>query len=67
MTESATEPSGWAGIVCVVNFIVALVMVDAAGGLRAAFPSAALVAIGALLATYGAGSLSVDRLLARRL
>ncbi len=51
----------WAGIVCAVNFVVAIVMVDAAGGIRAAFPSACLVLIGLHLAAVGAGAFSVDR------
>ncbi|HLT89464.1 MAG TPA: DoxX family protein [Woeseiaceae bacterium] len=53
----------WAGIVCIVNFVVAIVMVDIHGGIRTAFPSACLVAIGLYLATHGAGRFSVDRLL----
>jgi len=50
----------WAGILCVINFIVAIVMVDHAGGMRGIFPSGCLVAIGLYLATYGAGRLSLD-------
>lgn len=53
----------WAGIVCAVNFLVAVVMVDATGGIRAAFPAASLVVIGLTLATIGAGRFSVDRIL----
>ena len=56
----------WAGIVCALNFSVALVMVDAPNGIRAAYPAASLVLIGALLATRGAGRYSLDALLARR-
>jgi putative oxidoreductase len=56
----------WAGVLCAVNFIVALVMVDRFGGLRAAFPSMCLVLIGLYLATHGAGRFSVDsRLMAK--
>lgn len=55
----------WAGVVCVVNFVVALVVVDSLGGIRAAFPSACLIAIGMYLATNGAGRFSVDHLLER--
>jgi putative oxidoreductase len=51
----------WAGLICAFNFIVALVMVDAANGIRAAFPAAMLVLFGFYLATYGAGRLSLDR------
>lgn len=50
----------WAGILCAVNFIVAIVMVDHHGGMRGTFPSACLVAIGLYLATHGAGRFSVD-------
>lgn len=50
----------WAGILCVINFIVAIVMVDRFGGMRGIFPSGCLVAIGLYLATHGAGRLSLD-------
>ena len=50
----------WAGILCVINFVVAIVMVDRFGGMRACFPSACLVVIGLYLATHGAGRFSVD-------
>jgi putative oxidoreductase len=57
----------WAGILCAINFLVALVMVDAAGGIRGAFPSASLTAIGIYLALHGGGRYSLDRLLESRL
>jgi putative oxidoreductase len=50
----------WAGIFCVIVFVVAIVMVDRFGGMRGIFPSGCLVAIGLYLATYGAGRFSVD-------
>jgi putative oxidoreductase len=50
----------WAGILCVINFVVAIVMVDRFGGMRGVFPSACLVAIGLYLATHGAGRFSAD-------
>jgi putative oxidoreductase len=50
----------WAGILCAINFLVAIVMVDHHGGMRGIFPSGCLVAIGLYLATYGAGRFSVD-------
>jgi putative oxidoreductase len=50
----------WAGILCVVIFMVAIIMVDSAGGMRGIFPSGCLVGIGLYLATHGAGRLSVD-------
>ncbi|MEG3180671.1 DoxX family protein [Sphingomonas sp. LT1P40] len=50
----------WAGLVCAFNFVVALVMVDAALGIRAAFPAAALVLFGLIFATIGAGGISID-------
>lgn len=56
----------WAGVVCAINFTVALVMVDALGGVRSGFPSACLVLIGLYLATNGAGSFSLDRLIERK-
>ena len=51
----------WAGIVCAVNFIVALVMVDLALGVRGAFPATALVLFGMIFATIGAGRYALDR------
>lgn len=56
----------WAGIICAINFIVAIVMVDAVSGIRGAFPSACLVLIGLYLATHGPGRLSLDHRLALR-
>ena len=53
----------WAGILCVIIFVVAIVMVDRFGGMRGVFPSGCLVFIGLYLATYGAGRLSVDAVL----
>jgi len=53
----------WAGIVCVIHFIVAIVMIDRFGGMRGVFPSGCLVAIGLYLATHGAGRISIDEAL----
>jgi putative oxidoreductase len=50
----------WAGILCALTFIVAVVMVDHHGGMRGIFPSGCLVVIGLYLATHGAGRYSVD-------
>jgi putative oxidoreductase len=50
----------WAGILCAVNFAVAIVMVDHHGGMRGIFPSGCLVFIGLYLATHGAGRYSID-------
>jgi putative oxidoreductase len=50
----------WAGILCVLNFLVAIFMVDHHGGMRGVFPSGCLVVIGLYLATHGAGRFSVD-------
>jgi putative oxidoreductase len=50
----------WAGIFCIIVFVVAIAMVDRFGGMRGIFPSGCLVAIGLYLATYGAGRFSVD-------
>lgn len=51
----------WAGLVCAINFIVAIVMVDMHGGIRASFASACLVVIGLYLACRGAGKFGLDR------
>jgi len=53
----------WAGIFCAIHFVIAIVMVDHAGGMRGIFPSGCLVVIGMYLATYGAGRFSVDAVL----
>ena len=56
----------WAGILCTINFAVAIAMVDRFTGIRGAFASTCLVLIGIYLATRGAGRFSLDeRLLAR--
>lgn len=55
----------WAGLVCAFNFIVALVMVDAPLGIRPAFPAAALVVIGLIFATIGAGRISLDGIISK--
>lgn len=56
----------WAGIVCAVNFAVAIAMVDRFAGVRGAFASACLVLIGLYLATRGAGRFSLDERLMTR-
>lgn len=56
----------WAGLLCIANFLVAIIMVDAARGLRASFPALALLLFGLLFATIGAGRYSLDAFLARR-
>ncbi len=55
----------WAGIVCAINFVVAIVMVDRHGGIRAMFPAACLVMIGVYLALAGAGRYALDARLER--
>ena len=55
----------WAGLVCAVNFIVAIAMVDMHGGIRASFPAACLVVIGLYLACRGAGRVSIDHAITR--
>lgn len=45
----------WAGLLCAVNFIVAVVMVDGRAGIRSAFPATMLVLVGLYLASRGAG------------
>jgi len=55
----------WAGLVCAFNFVVALTMVDAQEGVRAALPSTLLVLVGLLLATHGAGRWALDPVLHR--
>lgn len=56
-----------AGLVLAFNFAVAVVLMMSAGlGERDIYDPAILVFVGALLATTGAGALSVDRLLLRK-
>lgn len=50
----------WAGVLCVLNFIVAIAMVDRFGGIRGSFSSVCLILIGLYLATHGAGRYSID-------
>ncbi len=56
----------WAGLLCAVNFIIAIVMVDHHAGWRASFPAMCLVLIGLYLGTRGAGALSLDHVLLAR-
>ena len=50
----------WAGLLCAVNFIIAIAMVDHLQGWRGSFGSMCLVMIGLVLATHGPGRFSVD-------
>jgi len=56
----------WAGLLCAVNFVIAIWMVDQHQGLRASFPAICLVLIGLYLAARGAGTFSLDALLFRK-
>lgn len=56
----------WAGIVCMINFAVAIIMVDSAGGIRASFSAMCLILVGLYLATNGAGRLSADQVILNR-
>jgi putative oxidoreductase len=53
----------WAGVLCAVNFGVTLAMVERFAGLRGAFPTICLIAIGVFLALHGAGRFGLDALL----
>lgn len=55
----------WAGLLCAATFIIALIMVDAQSGVRAAWPATALVLFGLYFATAGAGRLALDSLFPR--
>ena len=50
----------WTGLLCAVNFAVAVAMVDAKLGIRAAFPATSLILFGLLFATVGAGRYAID-------
>jgi len=56
----------WAGILCAINFAVAIAMVDRFAGIRGAFASVCLLLIGIYLATRGAGRVSFDQRLLTR-
>ena len=53
----------WAGLLCAIHFVIAIVMVDHQGGMRGIFPAGCLVVIGLYLATRGAGRFSFDEAL----
>lgn len=53
----------WAGLLCALNFVIAIVMVDQHAGLRGAYPAWSLVVIGLLLATAGPGRYALDTVL----
>ncbi|MBP7705535.1 MAG: DoxX family protein [Caulobacter sp.] len=50
----------WAGLLTVLNMLVAIAMVDRFGGIRGMWPAGALVLIGLYFATHGAGRFSLD-------
>lgn len=50
----------WAGMLCAVNFVVAIAMVDYKLGIRGSFPAACLVLIGFYLAARGGGRFAID-------
>lgn len=50
----------WGGLLCAINFAVAIAMVDRFAGVRGAFPAASLLLIGAYLATRGGGRYALD-------
>jgi len=49
-----------AGILCFVNFAVALAMVDRFAGIRGAFPAGCLMLIGAYISLRGSGRYGLD-------
>jgi putative oxidoreductase len=55
----------WGGLLCALNFVVALVMVDAQGGIRQVFPAAMLMFFGLYLSARGAGRYPLDDFLTR--
>lgn len=56
----------WAGLLCAVNFVIAIAMVDYHQGWRGSFGSMCLIMIGLLLATHGPGRFSLDARLQAR-
>lgn len=53
----------WAGVLCAANFGMTLAMAERFAGLRGAFPTICLIAIGVFLALHGAGRFGLDTLL----
>lgn len=56
----------WAGLLCALNFVIAIVMVDHHAGIRGAYPAWSLVVIGLMLAAIGPGRWSADAMFTRR-
>jgi putative oxidoreductase len=50
----------WAGLVCAINFAVAVAMVDSNLGVRGALPSTCLILFGLIFATIGGGRFGAD-------
>lgn len=50
----------WAGLICAINFTVAVAMVDYKLGIRGAFPATCLILFGLIFATIGAGRHALD-------
>jgi len=53
----------WFSVACIINFVFAIVMVDSSTGIRGSFPSALIIAVSFYFLTYGAGKISVDKLI----
>ena len=56
----------WAGILCAINFTVAIVMVDHKLGIRGSFSSACLILFGLYFTAHGGGKWSLDHVLKHR-
>lgn len=56
----------WWGLLCAVNFAVAVAMVDARLGIRGAFPASCLILFGLIFASVGAGRYSTDSMIGGR-
>lgn len=56
----------WWGLICAVNFAIAVAMVDAKLGVRGAFPASCLILFGLIFATVGAGRFSADSMIGGR-
>ena len=56
----------WLGLLCAIHFAVALAMVDARLGIRAAYPATSLILFGLLFATLGGGRYAIDAMFGGR-
>lgn len=55
----------WAGLLCAINFLIAIIMVDYKLGIRGAFPAGSILMVGLFFAARGCGRYGCDEWISR--